>query len=113
MRIDVGLEGKGSIAMSGTITGRYDFVVSTLGSNDVYITSTELGKKLVFNTASGNNVYLPDASLVGSGFNFLLQNDRSSFGDLNVYTFESTYLFTITVGSAFPISTDGVTFYNF
>jgi hypothetical protein len=114
MRIDVGLEGKGSIAMSGTITGRYEFVISTLGNDDVYITSGELGKKLVFlNSNFTNNVYLPDPSVAGSGFNFVLHNSRSSSGDFNIFDYNSNYLSNIAVGSSMPFSTDGITFYNF
>jgi hypothetical protein len=112
--VDTELNGKGIISITGSIRGRYEMIVSTLGNDDVFFTINDLGLKFILTTSNFvQNVYLPDPSVVLSGFNFVIANSRNSSGDLALYDYNSNSLFNLSPANSVSLSTDGSEFFGF
>lgn len=89
-------------------------LTSTLGNDDMFITLNDIGLKFVITTSNFlQNVTLPDPSFVGSGYNITICNSRNSGGNLDIYTFTSNYIFSISPATASSLTSDGNDFYPF
>jgi hypothetical protein len=87
---------------------RYNMVISTIGTDPIFITEDYLGKKVVLTTSNVvDTVNLPDPVVVGQGWNFLVCNSSFSGGNLDVYDYTSNYLFSVYPGSSYPLCSDG------
>lgn len=97
---------------SQLMTNRVKLVVSTLGSDPMYINETDIATQFILNGSNcPQDVVLPDISTAGDGWNVKIQQPGGFFNSLSVYDFNSNVLFSVTSGQMYSVVTDGTTWY--
>ena len=98
---------------SQLMTNRVKLVVSTLGSNTMYINESDIAIQFIVNGSNcPQDIVLPDITAAGDGWNVKIQNPGSNLGvPLAVYDFNSNVLFTINSAQMYSVVTDGSTWY--
>lgn len=109
---DTELNGKGIINITGSIRGRSELVVSTIGADPIFLTINDLALKYIMTSVNiTDSLYLPDPAVVQSGWNIFLYNNFTSVGTIDVYDYNSNLLFNMAPASYYPFTTDGANWY--
>jgi hypothetical protein len=98
---------------SQLMTNRVKIVVSTLGTDPMYINESDIAIRFIVNGSNcPQDIVLPDITAAGDGWNVKIQNPGTSLGaSLTVYDFTSNVLFTINYAQMYSVVTDGSTWY--
>jgi hypothetical protein len=97
---------------SQLMTNRVKIVVSTLGTDPMYINESDIAIRFIVNGSNcPQDIVLPDITAAGDGWNVKIQNPGSSFNSLTVYDFNSNVVFTINYAQMYEVVTDGSTWY--
>jgi hypothetical protein len=97
---------------SQLMTNRVKIVVSTLGTDTMYINESDIAIRFILNGSNcPQDILLPDISAAGDGWNVKIQQPGGFFNSLSVYDFSSNVLFTVNSGQLYDVVTDGTTWY--
>jgi hypothetical protein len=97
---------------SQLMTNRVKIVVSTLGTDPMYINESDIAIRFILDGSNcPQDVKLPDITAAGDGWNVKIQQPGGSFNSLTVYDFSSNVVFTINSGQMYEVVTDGTTWY--